>query len=291
MRSLILGLVLVTPIPALADGPAVTASHDVLAAMVRAIAPEAVVTNVAPEGTDPATFAPDIPAIAAIQAADLIVLNGAGFDGWASRVSLPRARVIDTSAAIADELIHLQGQSHSHGTGSSHSHDGTAPHVWMDFALAQRQAQAVAAGLTRAAPDAADRHAANLAALDQRLAALDAQATAVGAALTGQTVLVAHSGYEYLGRAYDIALQEATLDPVVPATPDQLDSLDAALAGGALPLMLWNASPPADTATALADRDVAVVVLPDGVQVAPNQDPFEVIAAGLTALAAALPPV
>ncbi|QDA36486.1 hypothetical protein E4L95_04585 [Paracoccus liaowanqingii] len=290
MRSLILGLVLVAPIPALADGPAVTASHDVLAAMVRAIAPDVIVTTIAPEGTDPATFTPDIPAIAAIQAADLIVLNGAGFEPWASRVSLPRARVVDTTTAMQEDLIHLTSQSHSHGSGPTHSHDGTAPHVWLDFTLAGRQAQAVAYGLTRANPDGADSHAANLATLNDRLAALDAQAQAVGAALAGRTVLVAQPGFEYLGRAYDIALQEATLDPAAPATSDQLAALDAALAAGALPLMLWNAAPPADTATALADRDVAIVVLPDGAQVPADQDPFDAIAAGLTALAAALPP-
>lgn len=275
--------------PAFADDVVIVASHDMLAAMTQAIVgPEIAVQAIAPSGANPATFSPDLDRIAQIQSADLIILNGAGFEEWASRVSLPRARTVDTTAAMQSDLIPIRGVSHSHGDGPAHSHGGVAPIVWLDFTLANRQAEAIAEGLTRQFPDAAGSHAQNLGHLQQRLTELDRQARALGQALGNRTVLVAHPGYEYLDRAYGIALREATFDDTAPATPAQLQALDALLDVDTARVMLWNAAPPAATADALASRDIAVVVLPNGTHTAEDQDPLDLIADGLTALADAI---
>ena len=52
----------------------------------------------APDGIDPAFWQPTTTDILGYQSADLILLNGAGYAKWLSRVSLPAAGLVDTSA-------------------------------------------------------------------------------------------------------------------------------------------------------------------------------------------------
>ncbi len=70
-----------------------------------------------------------IAAIAVIQGADLIVLNGAGFAAWTVKTSLPRWRIVDTSARFADQLISTETLTHLHGAEGAHSLTGVASYT------------------------------------------------------------------------------------------------------------------------------------------------------------------
>ena len=50
----------------------------------------------APADADPANWSPDAGTVAAYQAADLILLNGAGYARWTARASLPLSTLVDT---------------------------------------------------------------------------------------------------------------------------------------------------------------------------------------------------
>jgi len=97
-----------------------------------------------PEGVDPSFWRPAISDISAMQAADLILLNGADFATWTTRASLPRSRIVDTSAAFSDLYIQTETITHSHGDGGEHSHTGVASYLWLDPELALKQAEAMA---------------------------------------------------------------------------------------------------------------------------------------------------
>ncbi len=58
----------------------------------------------APADEDPAFWKPDVETIAAFQAADLILINGAGYAKWLKTASLPKSKVIDTSRAFQGGL-------------------------------------------------------------------------------------------------------------------------------------------------------------------------------------------
>ncbi len=251
--------------PTSAEPLKVYASHAVLADFAKIIGGEdVVVTMPVPEGTDPAEWRPRIAEINAFQEADLVLLNGAEYEGWAERASLPRARTVHTTRGMEAELIRLVGSAHSHGNDPAHTHEGIAPHVWMDFSLAAKQAEVISAALKRAAPGAAPSFTVNLTVLQAELAALDAEAKALGAAVTGPTVLVWQPGYEYFGRAYGLTLVETTFDAMAQATPEQLAAFDATLAETDAQIMLWQSPPPAETAAAIAERGVSIVVFDNG---------------------------
>lgn len=143
----------------------------------------------ATEGGDPASWRPSIAEVAEVQAADLILLNGAGYAPWTAKVSLPRSRTVDTARAFADRLIPVEGVVHSHGPEGEHSHANTASITWLDFAQAAAQARAVADALSLKAPQHADAIATEMSALEADLSDLGAEARRVAAAADRKSVV------------------------------------------------------------------------------------------------------
>jgi zinc transport system substrate-binding protein len=147
----------------------------------------------APADVVPATWIPDGDIVAAYQSADMILLNGAGYARWIGLASLPRARVVDTSAAFGDRLIALERSvTHVHGPAGDHAHDGTAFTTWLDPTLAIEQARAIAQALSRARPQQAESFSRNLAQLEAELRALDARLAAVADHIGEAPLLFSH---------------------------------------------------------------------------------------------------
>ena len=119
-----------------------------------------------PAGIDPAFWQPDAETITRFQDADLILLNGAGYAKWTGRASLPRSKLVDSSAGFRDKLIENTDRiAHSHGREGSHSHAGTAFTTWLDFSQAAAQVRTIRDALSRLHPDGRNTYTANALAL------------------------------------------------------------------------------------------------------------------------------
>jgi zinc transport system substrate-binding protein len=106
----------------------------------------------APAGVDPAYWSPEPEIIAEYQQADLILLNGAGYAAWTANATLPRSRLVNTTAALTDQLIPVQSTvTHTHGPSGDHSHGDTAFTTWLDPGIAIEQARAVLNAVVRPA--------------------------------------------------------------------------------------------------------------------------------------------
>jgi zinc/manganese transport system substrate-binding protein len=101
-----------------------------------------VTTVLASAAVDPHEFEPGTAAIAAFSGADLIVLNGAGYDQWAT----------DAVANLDPAPVVLPAASLAGGPGN--------PHLWYDPAVVPRMAAAVTARLSELSPRAAGYFAA-----------------------------------------------------------------------------------------------------------------------------------
>jgi len=215
----------------------------------------------APADVDPAFWMPDADTVAAYQAADLILLNGAGYAKWVDKVSLPASRLVNTSRSFMDQYIQTDaGISHSHGPGGEHSHSGTAFTTWLDLELATRQAEAVAKAITRKLPDASDRVARNLEALQGELQALDQRLAASAATAPSRPLLASHPVYQYLARRYNLDLASVLWEPDAVPTPQQWRELEGMLADHPAHWMLWEAQPAQETADRLRALGVESVV-------------------------------
>ncbi len=213
-----------------------------------------------PDGRDPSFWRPGLSDIAAIQQADLIALNGAGFATWTTRASLPRSRLVDTSAKLSAAFIATQSVSHSHGEDGAHSHTGTASYTWLDFELAAEQAEALAAAMQRRMPDLRNRVEERLPSLLADLAALDTQARDALATLQGTTIIATHPRYQYFARAYGLDI--AALEWEAGALPDeaQWQDLQDMVAETGASLLIWEAEPPQEAKERAAGMGLASIV-------------------------------
>jgi zinc transport system substrate-binding protein len=221
----------------------------------------ATVSFPAPPGTDPSFWKPDAETIAKYQRADLILINGAGFASWIDTATLPGSRVIDTSAAIADRLLPLEGAvTHSHGGMGEHSHSGYATRLWLDPTLAIAQATAIANAFGDARPGDRAAFDANLVALKTDLEALDAKSAAVAARIGQTPLLFSHPVYAYFIRRYSLNARSLHWEASEVPGHFALAQLDEKTADHPAKLLVWEVDPVAETKTLLEGRGIESVV-------------------------------
>jgi len=132
--------------PALADSPlnVYVVNYPLKYFAERIGGPHVKVTLPVPVEVDLVYWTPEIADISAYQQADLILLNGAGYAKWVSKVSLPRAKTVDTSRGFKDKYITVkETMTHSHGAEGEQAHEGLAFTTWLDLSLVAKQAETV----------------------------------------------------------------------------------------------------------------------------------------------------
>ncbi len=222
-----------------------------------------------PQDVDPSFWRPSIADISSIQSADLILLNGAGFATWIDRVSLPRSKVVNTTASIEDRFIRTESITHSHGEGEEHSHEGTASYTWLDPMLAIAQAEAVAAALTARGIAPADEVSAQLDALRLDLEALDADNRAALESLQDTAIIATHPRYQYFAQRYSLSISSLEWEAGTMPTETERADLVALIEQTGAQILIWEAEPPAravQMATELGLKNIVFAPLARGVE-------------------------
>lgn len=240
-----------------------------------------------PEGVDPSFWRPSISEISMVQSADLILLNGAGFATWIDRVSLPRSRLVNTSAAIEDQFIVTESITHSHGDGGEHSHEGLAAYTWLDPTLALAQAEAVAAAITARGLAPEDEVEARLSALTSELKALDDGAQVALDAAEGVRMIATHPRYQYLSRRFDLSISSLEWDAGATPSDEDLADLEALATETGARVLIWEAAPSPDATEAVEALGLQSVVVDPLAGIALRAPFVEALADALTRLSAA----
>ena len=217
----------------------------------------------APKDADPAFWQPTDDQIAAMQKSDLIVMNGAGYSKWAEQVTLPEAKVLDTSSAFRDKFMVVKSAvTHSHGKQGEHSHDGTSFTTWIDFQQAILQADVICEALKRLKPDAeaVEQFALGFDSLKTDLLALDSRMVAVGSKLGDRPVVASHPVYQYWARRYRINLQSVHREPEEVPTAAPMADLQKILEGHPATVIIWEAEPAKESAEKLKGINMDSVV-------------------------------
>ena len=215
----------------------------------------------APGDVDPAYWAPDPEVIADYQQADLILLNGAGYEKWLERASLPASKLVDTSVVVETSYVPLDdGVVHTHGPEGEHSHKGWAFTTWLDPMIAIAQAQAIQEALSELRHEAAADFRVAFEGLQADLLVLDAQLGEVGADFGDRPVLFSHPVYQYLDEHLGLNGKSVHWEPGDMPTEEMWNELSTLLQSHPAELMIWEGEPLEAVKSRLAGLGLQTVV-------------------------------
>lgn len=143
----------------------------------------------------------------AIEAAELVVISGAGLEAFMEEALENAVATLDASAGI--ELLE-GGCRHAHGEHSedAHEHDWDA-HIWLSPVNAMEMAQNICNGLREQYPEYEAVFEMNLAGLMEELEKLDCYAEEQLTDLNSREIITFHDGFAYLADAYDLQILAA----------------------------------------------------------------------------------
>lgn len=135
----------------------------------------------------------------AVEAADIIVCNGADLEVFLSDVLTGAHRTIDASTGIA---LHCG----DHHEGHSHEHD---PHIWLSPEKAKQMCKNICTELAELYPEHAAQFEANLVLLLGKLDALQSYGEKELQNLKSRDLITFHDGFAYFAESFDLHILKA----------------------------------------------------------------------------------
>lgn len=140
-----------------------------------------------------------------MEAAELIVISGAGLEEFLEDVLPEGDHVIDSS-----EGCHLHAGAHHHDHSDEHDHHHeTDPHIWLSPENAKIMVRNICSGLSATYPQYAQIFTDNMAALLEELDALQAYGEEALRDLSYRDLITFHDGFGYFAEAFDLHILEA----------------------------------------------------------------------------------
>ena len=181
-----------------------------------------VVTNLTPSGAEPHDLELTTKQRDAIEDAGLVIVMGSGFQPAVEKAA--ESRDGNTVEMLSSLPIGAAGKKVA--DEGEEDPDALDPHVWLDPALMERIVDRTAAALTKADPANATTYDANAAALNEKLAALDARYRTGLATCDRKLIVTSHDAFGYLAKAYGLQQEGvAGLSPDAEPDPKRLAEL------------------------------------------------------------------
>ncbi|MBM3540451.1 MAG: metal ABC transporter substrate-binding protein [Alphaproteobacteria bacterium] len=203
----------------------VVASFSILADMVRTVGGDKVqVQSLVGPDADAHAYQPTPADAKAVAAADIVVVNGLGFEGWLGR--LVKAAESKATVVTASQGIKTVKAAGGHNHGHGHGHRAADPHAWQDVGRGQAYVKNIAAALAKADAANAAIYQANAERYVAELAQLDTWVkTELGAIPAAKRkVITSHDAFAYFAEAYGVSF----LSPVGVSTEKEPTAKDVA---------------------------------------------------------------
>lgn len=268
LAAALAAFVLSAAVPAAAAGPIrIVAAENFYGALAGQIGGDAVeVTSIlSSPDQDPHLFEASPSTARALAGADIVIYNGAGYDGWIDRLLSASARP-DADLIVAAKLV-----------GAT---TGDNPHLWYKPKTFPAVAEALADDLSAMAPEHAARFAANLRTFEKSFAAVQDTVQTIRKRYSGTKVTATEPVFNDMAEAlgFDIentAFQLAMMNDTEPG-PQTVAAFEKSLGDGSIRLLFYNSQvsdPAAERLVAEARRNGVAVVgvtetMPRGVTIA-----------------------
>lgn len=176
------------------------------------------VNTLVPAGSEPHDFEPTTQDIARMHAAKVYIYNGAGFEGWLTRVipDLQKSGVLTVDSSQGITLLQADPTI-------AESKSATDPHIWLDPVLAEQQVRNIEAAFIQADPAHQAEYTRNANSYIKKLQTLDREFQIGLATCQQHTIVTSHAAFAYLAKQYDLeVLPIAGLSPDEEPSPQRL---------------------------------------------------------------------
>ena len=197
------------------------------------------VTLLVPMGADPHDWEPTIRDTERLQEADMIIVNGIGYEHWLNSLEVTDIPgiLVDTSNGISildsakyDEEKH---DDHAKEDGhddedkhDEHNHGALDPHIWLNPVFAQLQVKNIANALSNSDPTNKNYYQSNAAIYNQELNLLD---TKIRTELSGckTDFITFHDAFSYFSEEYGLTQHTiiSSIDSHGEVTPKTLENI------------------------------------------------------------------
>ncbi|MFO1422734.1 MAG: metal ABC transporter substrate-binding protein [Candidatus Competibacteraceae bacterium] len=211
-QCLVLALALFVP-SAWAEPLRVVATFSILADLVKNVGGEdvAVTTLVSADG-DAHVYEPTPADAKAVGNAQLVVVNGLGFEGWMDRLVQSAAYkgeiVVASQGVTPRQMAEEKDEKEHHGQHRHEGHDHGAidPHAWQDLANGQIYVNNLVAALAKVDPTHAEAYRRRGEAYRAQLQETDRWVRAQLAAIppAQRRIITSHDAFGYFGMAYGV---------------------------------------------------------------------------------------
>jgi zinc transport system substrate-binding protein len=169
----------------------------------RVVGDGAEVSSLVPAGIEPHDWEPTAEDISRGRSADVLVINGVGFEKWADDM---KAKVIvNTSEGIEfDYKEEKEVGDDEHGHGDAVSAIGVNPHIWLDPMLAKHQIDKIRNVMVRSDPANADYYNQNAGRFSAELDSLDAFIRSELASCDKSDFIAFHDAFFYFSERYGL---------------------------------------------------------------------------------------
>jgi len=209
----------------------VVASFFPYAEFARGVTGEhAQVTTLVPAGVEPHDFEPTPRDIEALYQADIVILNGAGIDAWAEKLSpeltkrgIRVLRMIDELSSLENLEKNIPSESNMSEQSSVQQGKMQDSHFWLDPVLAEIQVEKIAGALSSLDPAYREIYESNAEKYQQRLRDLDREYEQGLLQCRIRSVVTSHNAFAYLAKRYALeVIPIAELSPHAEPSPKRL---------------------------------------------------------------------
>ena len=213
-----------------------------------------------PRDEDPAFFEPGAEIVSMYQSAEVIFINGAGYESWIDKVALSQRKIVNTTSKVSEKYIKEKGMSHSHGPDGEHDHAETAFTTWLDQSIALDQAKLIYETLKKSYPENSQEFDNNFKELESEITELDNKMDNLFKPYQGKTLYASHPVYQYLGSRYGINITSEHWEPGQKVEQDMVKTFIESLSENDIKIMLWEGEPHPETGLLLEEAGVKAVL-------------------------------
>ena len=172
-----------------------------------------------PANVDPHDFDPSIKIIQEMKTADLIILNGGGFESWISNMEFESGQLLDSSNGISflktESIDHHEIPEEEHEEHEEHEereeHEvALDPHIWLNPNLVKIQVKNIAERLSQIDPGNSESYNENASQYVEKLELLDLQIREELSSCSKKDFITFHNAFSYFSDEYGLTQHTIT---------------------------------------------------------------------------------